>query len=191
MLAVRTSTVAAAWKKLQWSLPPISCHNNFFNIKSCSFFVFKNKQTRPRFRVVEKFITCLPPEKPRGIAFYPISPQVRAKKVGIVNKVYWYPAVFMTACKKSGSVPVMVYFQPAGSKPFGYLQSRPRRWTCSYQEQIQLKVGQDLNWWPPRGLTILLTTWPRYPPIENVMIAILKSFILFFISYFRWIATRH
>ena len=45
-----------------------------FNIKSYSFFVVKNKQTSLRFLVVEKFITCFPPEKPRDIAFYPISP---------------------------------------------------------------------------------------------------------------------
>ena len=40
-----------------------------FNIKSCPFSVVKNKQTRPLFLVLEKFITCLPPEKPRDIAF--------------------------------------------------------------------------------------------------------------------------
>ena len=37
----------------------------------CSAAVVKNKQTRPRFLVLEKFITCLPPEKPRDIAFIP------------------------------------------------------------------------------------------------------------------------
>ena len=42
-----------------------------FNIKICSFSVVKNKQTRPWFLVLEKFITCLPPEKPRDIAFIP------------------------------------------------------------------------------------------------------------------------
>ena len=69
LLAVRTSTVAAESKK--------SKNDHFhpwftiivFNIKSCLFSVVKNKQTRPRFLVLEKFVTCLPPEKPRDIAF--------------------------------------------------------------------------------------------------------------------------
>ena len=48
-----------------------STHNLLLSsIKSCSFFVVKNKQTRLRFLVLEK----LPPEKPRDIAFNPISP---------------------------------------------------------------------------------------------------------------------
>ena len=46
-----------------------------FIIKSCSFSVVKNKQTRLRYLVLEKFITCLPPEKPRDYHFYPISPK--------------------------------------------------------------------------------------------------------------------
>ena len=48
-----------------------STHNLLLSsIKSCSFFVVKNKQTRLRFLLLEK----LPPEKPRDIAFNPISP---------------------------------------------------------------------------------------------------------------------
>ena len=47
-----------------------STHNLLLSsIKCCSFFVVKNKQTRLRFLVLEKFITCLPPEKPRDTAF--------------------------------------------------------------------------------------------------------------------------
>ena len=42
--------------------------NIVFNIKSYPFSVVKNKQTRPRFLVLEIFITCLPPEKPRDIS---------------------------------------------------------------------------------------------------------------------------
>ena len=42
-----------------------------FNIKSCPFSVVKNGQTRLQFLVLEKFITCWPPEKPRDIAFIP------------------------------------------------------------------------------------------------------------------------
>ena len=34
------------------------------------------------------FIVCLHPEIPRDICSYPINPKVRAKTVGIVNKVY-------------------------------------------------------------------------------------------------------
>ena len=53
-----------------------STHNLLLSsIKCCSFFVVKNKQTRLRFLVLEKFITCLPP-------------LARAKMAGIVNKVY-------------------------------------------------------------------------------------------------------
>ena len=33
-------------------------------------------------------IVCLPPEVPLDIRFYPINAKVRAKMVGIVNKVY-------------------------------------------------------------------------------------------------------
>ena len=40
-------------------------------MKSCLFSVVKNKQTRPRFLVLEKLTTCLPPEKPSDIAFIP------------------------------------------------------------------------------------------------------------------------
>ena len=31
-----------------------------------------------------------------------------------------------------------------------------------------------------RGVTILLATWPCYPPTENIIMAILKSFVLLF-----------
>lgn len=31
-----------------------------------------------------------------------------------------------------------------------------------------------------RGVTILLETWPCYPPTENIIMAILKSFVLLF-----------
>ena len=69
------------WKISPDTLPmSFECRNNddfhptlfsiiVFNIKSCSFSVVKNKQTRPLFLVLEKFITCLPPEKPSDIAF--------------------------------------------------------------------------------------------------------------------------
>ena len=33
-----------------------------------------NIKSSLRFLVLETFITCFPPEKPRDIAFYPISP---------------------------------------------------------------------------------------------------------------------
>ena len=59
--------------------------NIAFHIKSYSFSVVKNKQTRPGFLVLENFITCWPPEKPRNI-----SPWTRAKMAGIVSKVYYF-----------------------------------------------------------------------------------------------------
>ena len=59
--------------------------NIVFHIKSYSFSVVKNKQTRPRFLVLGNFITCWLPEKPRDI-----SPWTRAKMAGIVSKVYYF-----------------------------------------------------------------------------------------------------
>ena len=38
-----------------------------------AIIVFNIKRSL-RFLVLETFITCFPPEKPRDIAFYPISP---------------------------------------------------------------------------------------------------------------------
>ena len=53
---------------------------------SIQIFKQTNKQTQQRFLALAAFIICLPPEKPRDIAFFPISPLVRAKMAGIVNK---------------------------------------------------------------------------------------------------------
>ena len=47
----------------------------------------------------------------------------------------------------------------------------------SYREQIQVEVGQDLNWWP-REVLKFYNHWPCYPPTEYVITAILKSFFL-------------
>ena len=52
------------------------------------FRFWENEQSGPRFLAMANFIVCLPPEIPRDIFFYPINPKVRAKMVGIVNKVY-------------------------------------------------------------------------------------------------------
>ena len=43
-------------------------------MKNSSLSVVLNKQTRSRFLVFADFITCLPPEKQRNAAFYPIGP---------------------------------------------------------------------------------------------------------------------
>ena len=70
LLAVRTSAVATASKQVKWSSTfnlPLSS----LTLKTCSFSVVKNKQTPPRFLVLEKFISCLPPEKTRNVAFIP------------------------------------------------------------------------------------------------------------------------
>ena len=40
-----------------------------FKVKSYSFSVVQNEQTRPRFLALSTFVACLPPEKPRDIAF--------------------------------------------------------------------------------------------------------------------------
>ena len=54
------------------------CNNDHFHpqlsfivckTKSTSFPVASNKQTRPRFLELTNFITCLPPDKARDIAF--------------------------------------------------------------------------------------------------------------------------
>ena len=80
-----TSTVATASKKSKNGHFHPQFANIVFHIKSYSFSVVKNKQTRPRFLVLENFITCWPPEKPRDI-----SPWTRAKMAGIVSKVYYF-----------------------------------------------------------------------------------------------------
>ena len=85
LLVVMTSTVATASKKVKMVT---SAHNlpiSHFHTKSYSFSVVKNKQSRPGFLVLENFITCWPPEKPRDI-----SPWTRAKMAGIVSKVYYF-----------------------------------------------------------------------------------------------------
>ena len=55
---------------------------------SIGVLFWENKQSGPRFLAMANFIVCLPPEVPLDIRFYPINPKVRAKMVGIVNKVY-------------------------------------------------------------------------------------------------------
>ena len=53
------------------------------------FFIFCClEQTWPWFLALAAFITCLPPYKPRDIAFIS-SVLTRTKMAGIVNKVYW------------------------------------------------------------------------------------------------------
>ena len=51
-------------------------------IKPSSYFDSKNRQTHPQFLVLANFITCLPREIPRDIAFIPCE-----KMAGIVYKV--------------------------------------------------------------------------------------------------------
>ena len=80
-----TSTVATASKKSKNGHFHPQFANIVFHIKSYSFSVVKNKQTPPRFLVLENFITCWPPEKPRDI-----SPWTPAKMAGIVSKVYYF-----------------------------------------------------------------------------------------------------
>ena len=65
LLAVRTSTVTHASNKVTM----ITFSHNF-KMKSHSFLV-KNKQTRRRFLALDNFISRLPPEKLRNIAFIP------------------------------------------------------------------------------------------------------------------------
>ena len=103
LLVVMTSTVATASKKVKNNghfHPQFA--NIAFHIKSYSFSVVKNKQTRPGFLVLENFITCWPPEKPRDI-----SPWTRAKMAGIVSKVYYFStglthnSNILVACKQA------------------------------------------------------------------------------------------
>ena len=54
-------------------------------------FIVQQVDNGPRFLV----FFCLPPGKPRDIAFYPISALAHAKMAGIVNNVY---------CSSSGLV---------------------------------------------------------------------------------------
>ena len=54
-------------------LPPIIAIN-VFKMNFFTFCFVLNKQTRSRFLVFADFITCLPPEKQRNTAFYPIGP---------------------------------------------------------------------------------------------------------------------
>ena len=55
---------------------------------SIGVLFWENKQSGPRFLAMANFIVCLPPEVPLDVRFYPINPEVRAKMVGIVNKIY-------------------------------------------------------------------------------------------------------
>ena len=67
-------------------------------IKPSSHFDSKNKQTRPRLLVLANFITCLPREIPRDIAFIP-----REKMAGIMNKVYFIQMTYIQVMNLSKS----------------------------------------------------------------------------------------
>ena len=59
-------------------------------IKPSSHFDSKNEQTCPQLLVLANFITCLPREIPRDIAFIPCE-----KMAGIVNKVCFIQVTYI------------------------------------------------------------------------------------------------
>ena len=58
----------------------------FESLKSLPQFEVNSNSTLIKdFFFLENFILCLPPEKPRDIAFFPINSKAQAKMVGIVG----------------------------------------------------------------------------------------------------------
>ena len=71
LFAMRTSTVATAYKKVTINTSTHNLTISSLKWKSSSFPVVYNKLTQPRFLPLAIFFSCLLPEKPRDIAFIP------------------------------------------------------------------------------------------------------------------------